>query len=63
MINNVELGGVSVMTDDEIDEFVLVSSEDIGLMRTTWQRYASPRYSDLVDAQPVEEVIDIDAVA
>lgn len=63
MRNNVQLGGVTVMTDEQINEFSLVSTDDIELMRTMWQRYAGRRYTDLIDAQPQEEVLDINVAA
>ncbi len=51
------------MTDEQIDEFSLISSEDIELIRATWQRYASRKHADLIDAQPLEDVLDLDATA
>jgi len=61
MKNNVELGGVTVMTDEEIDEFVLMSFEDIERLRAAWQRYASRPFADLIDAQPMEDILDVAA--
>lgn len=63
MRNNVQLGNVTVMTDEQIDEFSLVSSEDVELMRTTWQRYANRKYADLIDAQPLEDILNLDVAA
>lgn len=55
--NRVPLGSFQPMTDDEIDQYAAtVTAADIELMRSQWKKYASPRFSGLIDARPVETV-------
>lgn len=63
MANRIPLGDFKPMTDDEIDEFTQVGTEDIELLRSAWMKYTVPRYADLVDAGLVEDVLDFDATA
>jgi hypothetical protein len=55
----VTLGTFQPMDDDDIDEFTQVSIEDIELLKSTWQKYATPRFADLIDAVQDETVIDV----
>lgn len=53
----VPLGPVELVdSDDDIESFIEgVDDAWLQLMRSTWQRYASRRYADLFDADPVED--------
>lgn len=54
----VPLGNFEPMTDDEIDQFSQMSQADIELLRSTWLKYATPRYAELIDASQAETVLD-----
>lgn len=56
--HTVPLGNFEPMTDDEIDQFSQMSQADIELLRSTWMKYASPRYAELIDATQTETVLD-----
>ena len=63
MANKVPLGDFKPMTDDEIDEFSQVSTEDIELLRSAWKKYVASRFADLIDAGLVEDTLDLDAAS
>ena len=50
------LGSFVPMTDSQLDSFPgTVTPEDIALLREQWQKYASPRFDDLIDTEQLVE--------
>lgn len=57
---NVPLGNVKIMTEQEIDQFLIVDTDDIELLRAQWKKYSRVRFRDLIDARMAEDVLNLD---
>jgi len=54
----VPLGKAIRWTQEEIDEFSIVTATDIDKMRAFWRRAVSSQFRDLIDAQEVDDTAD-----
>jgi len=54
----VPLGKAIRWTQEEIDEFSIVTADDIDKMRVMWKRYASPQMRDIIDAIELDDTAD-----
>jgi len=54
----VALGKAIRWSEREIDEFAIITADDIDKMRLAWQRFVSRRFRGLIDAQEDNSTAD-----